>query len=167
MQRKRARYLTQLSAALLLGLLVSYCAAPSDAVPEAPAAPSGQTFYVAPGGDDTNPGTVARPWRTLHKAAQTLAAGDTVYIRAGTYRERVVPARSGSDGNPITYAAYQGETPILCGGKRITGWRPSTGSTWVAEIPEVREGRWYFRQLFVNGPRAQRARTVSRGQFPG
>jgi hypothetical protein len=38
-------------------------------------------YYVAPSGNDSNPGTMDRPWQTIQKAADTLIAGDTVYIR--------------------------------------------------------------------------------------
>ena len=72
-------------------------------------------YYVAPNGNDANPGTLAQPWRTIQHAADTLTAGDTVYIRAGTYPERVIPQHSGSAGQPITYAAYPGETVTLDG----------------------------------------------------
>lgn len=72
-------------------------------------------YYVAPIGDDSNPGTAAHPWRTIQKAANTLIAGNTVYIRAGTYHERVLPQNSGSAGNYITYAAYPGETATIDG----------------------------------------------------
>jgi hypothetical protein len=72
-------------------------------------------YYVAPGGDDDDPGTILHPWQTIQKAADTLVAGDTVYIRAGTYPERVVPQNSGSAGSPITYAAYPGETATIDG----------------------------------------------------
>jgi len=72
-------------------------------------------YYVAPGGLDTNPGTEAKPWRTIGKAADTLVAGDTVSIKAGTYSERVVPQASGSAGNLITYAAYPGHAVTIDG----------------------------------------------------
>ncbi|MBN2147799.1 MAG: right-handed parallel beta-helix repeat-containing protein [Anaerolineales bacterium] len=75
----------------------------------------GGVYYVAPTGDDDNPGTLASPWQTIQKAAETLGAGDTVYIRAGTYSEQVVAQHSGSPGNPITFAAYPGETATLDG----------------------------------------------------
>jgi hypothetical protein len=73
------------------------------------------TYTVAPTGVDTNPGTEERPWRTLSKAAATLAAGDTVTVNAGTYRERVVPERSGSPGRPIIYTAAAVGTVIIDG----------------------------------------------------
>ncbi len=101
-------------AILMLAALLS-CSGNVTAVGMTPAAPAGAVYYVAPDGDDFNPGTVDDPWQTIQKAADTLAAGDTVYIRAGTYAERVIPVNSGSAGNPITYAAYPGETAILDG----------------------------------------------------
>jgi hypothetical protein len=78
-----------------------------------PGTGGGATYYVALNGDDNNPGTEAQPWRTIQKAAQTLVSGDTVYIRSGTYQERVTPRNSGSD--YITYAAYPGETVTIDG----------------------------------------------------
>jgi hypothetical protein len=79
------------------------------------ASAQGGVYYVAPDGEDSNPGTLDYPWQTIQKAADTLTAGDTVYIRAGTYPERVIPQNSGSAGSPITYAAYPGETVTLDG----------------------------------------------------
>ena len=46
------------------------------------------TYYVSTSGNDGNNGTsLSTPWRTINKAAQTMVAGDTVYVRGGTYRE--------------------------------------------------------------------------------
>ncbi len=94
----------------------------------------------------------------------------TVYLRGGTYYlpETLVfePQDSGSEGRPITYAAYQGETPVLSGGRVITGWRKAdiNGTPcWAVDIPEVKEGQWYFRQLFVNGQRRHRPRVPEEG----
>ena len=78
-------------------------------------APAGGTYYLAPTGNHANPGTLSEPWRTIQHAAGALVAGDTVYIRVGTYHERVFPANSGSDGNIITYAAYPGEVVTIDG----------------------------------------------------
>ncbi len=84
---------------------------PPTSIPTPPAA----AYYVAPTGNDSNPGTLDQPWQTIQHAADTLVAGETVYIRAGTYRERVVPQNSGSPGSEITYTAYPGETATLDG----------------------------------------------------
>jgi parallel beta-helix repeat protein len=104
--------LVVLSPSCVAGLFPLASSAPVQA---RTAALQGTTYYVAPDGDDSNPGTEAEPWQTIHKAADTLLAGDTVYIRAGTYSERVAPFNSGSAGRVITYAAYPGETAIIDG----------------------------------------------------
>lgn len=72
-------------------------------------------YYVSPDGDDTNPGTQSEPWKTIEKAVNTLVAGDTVYIRTGTYYERVVIKNSGSSDDYITYSAYPDEDVIIDG----------------------------------------------------
>jgi parallel beta-helix repeat protein len=72
-------------------------------------------YYVSKSGSDSNPGTEAQPWKTIQKAANTLAAGDTVYIKAGTYKERVIPKNSGSSGKYITFTAYPGDTVSIDG----------------------------------------------------
>jgi Right handed beta helix region len=73
-------------------------------------------YYVPPDGDDSNDGgSVDFPWQTIQKAAERLVAGDTVYIRAGTYHERVAPLDSGAAGKFITYAAYPGEVVMIDG----------------------------------------------------
>ena len=43
------------------------------------------TYYVAPNGSDGNPGSLSRPWKTLQHAADRVAAGDTINVRAGNY----------------------------------------------------------------------------------
>ena len=72
-------------------------------------------YYVATSGNDSNAGTSAAPWRTIRHAADTMVAGDTVYIRSGTYNEHVRTSHSGTSGSYITFAAYPGETPIFDG----------------------------------------------------
>ena len=71
----------------------------------------GNEYYVATNGDDSGSGTESQPWQTIHKAANTLISGDTVYIKAGTY---YIPScisivNSGTPGNWITFMAYPGD----------------------------------------------------------
>jgi hypothetical protein len=83
----------------------------------------GATYYVSPSGDDQNPGTELLPWKTIQKAADTLTQSDTVYVKAGTYFERVVPAFSGTSLNRITYAAFPGDVVTIDGtGVSVPGW---------------------------------------------
>ncbi len=73
------------------------------------------TYYVSPTGSDSNPGTLSEPWRTIARANSKLVAGDTVYIRQGTYNESIKPANSGTPGNPIVYRKYGDEVVTIDG----------------------------------------------------
>jgi len=79
-------------------------------------------LYVAPDGDDSNPGTEAKPFATLGHAKDAVRSFKknvpkpiTVFVREGTYylSEPLVftPEDSGIELQPITYAAYPGEKP--------------------------------------------------------
>lgn len=85
-------------------------------------------IYVAPNGDDSNPGTIDRPLLTIQKAQELVNPGDTVFIRGGLYKIRpnqiskVVSNlfacvtyldKSGSEDKTIKYWAYPGETPVF------------------------------------------------------
>src|SRR4051794_3919615 len=73
-------------------------------------------YYVAPTGSDTNPGTMAAPFATIQKGNDVAAAGDTVWLRGGTYfsTRQITLSRSGtSDANRTKFWAYQREVPIL------------------------------------------------------
>lgn len=75
------------------------------------------TYYVATTGDDNNPGTYSQPFATLQKAADTVIAGDIVYLRGGTYypTSRIDFDTSGTQSDPITFAGYQNEKVIIDG----------------------------------------------------
>jgi hypothetical protein len=130
-------------------------------------------LYVATNGSDTNPGTEAKPFATLERARDAVRAlktrdGATVFVRGGTYflTEPLVftVADSGAKERPVTYAAAPGERPVISGGMPITGWRRE-GKLLVTTIPSVREGKLYFKNLFINGCRAIRAREPNTGFF--
>src|SRR5574341_212483 len=70
-----------------------------------PDAASAATYYVSPGGSDSNSGSQSSPWKTIQKAANTVSAGDTVIVNAGTYTERVTVSRSGSSSSYISIRA--------------------------------------------------------------
>ncbi len=92
-----------------------------------------KTYYVAPNGNDGHDGLAPSyasgsngPLKTITKGAALLAAGDTLYLRSGTYQETVSMSRSGASGNRITIAGYPGETAVIDG-----NWSLPT-STWGA-----------------------------------
>lgn len=69
---------------------------------------SATTIYVAPTGDDANPGMSAKPLRTLQKAVESARPGDTIHVRAGIYTERVQMKTSGTPGQPIVLEGERG-----------------------------------------------------------
>ncbi len=76
---------------------------------------SGSQYYVSTSGSNSNPGTLASPWKTLSYAAGKLIAGDTLYIRGGTYAEHFSLSADGTQTSPITVTNYNGETVIVDG----------------------------------------------------
>jgi hypothetical protein len=69
-------------------------------------------------------------------------------------------ADSGQHGYRVIYAAYPGERPVVSGGQRLTSWTPAGGGLYRAAVGSLR-----FRQLYVNGQRAVRARTPNAGEY--
>lgn len=117
-------------------------------------------LYVAPNGNDVNPGTKERPfasWERAREAAREAKAGGavTVYVRGGHYELaqglEFTAADSGTAERPIVWCAYQEERPVVSGGTLVTGWRRQDERLWAADVPWVREQGRPFYQLFVNG----------------
>jgi len=154
---------------LLAAFLVMGCAAALRG--EGPVA----TFYVAPDGNDVWSGKVAAPnadktdgpFATLARARDavrelkrrqggTITEPASVILRGGTYflGEPLVlsPEDSGTAACPLRFAAFQGETPVLSGGRVVGGWEQKEAGVCAATLPDVREGKWFFRQLFVRRP---------------
>lgn len=103
--------------------------------------------------------------REMPGPAQILVRGGTYYL---TEPLRILPEDSGaSAAQPFAIEAYPGETPVLSGGVLIRGWQKVEGDNplWRTQIGDVRQGQWYFRQLFVDGRRQQRARHPNEGFF--
>jgi parallel beta-helix repeat protein len=127
---------------------------------------SAATLYVSTDGLAGAPGTIERPLPSLAAARDAIremrrkapASPVTVLLRGGTYRisETFVVTPEDSD---VIYAAYQHERPILSGARRIEGWKKAAGPLWTAPAA------WDFRQLFINGRRALRARTPTNGFY--
>ena len=77
---------------------------------------NGATYFVAMiGNDSISPGSIALPFLTIQKAIGVVVAGDTIYVREGTYHNSTTirPNRSGSQGRPINLWAYPGENPTV------------------------------------------------------
>ena len=140
---------------------------------------SASEIFVAPGGNDSNPGTKEMPLATLEKARDAVRelkragglpqGGVTIYLRGGEYprSEPLVlsPEDSGKVDRPVSFAAYQDEKPVLFGGRRITGLKPCEDGVWQATLPEAKGGGWVFRTLYVNGTRYTLARSPNHGRY--
>ncbi|MBC7808615.1 MAG: right-handed parallel beta-helix repeat-containing protein [Akkermansiaceae bacterium] len=143
----------------------------------APAVSQANTIYVSPKGSDASTGTTAKPVATLERArdlARKLPRTETVRIvlRAGTYRLSEPLTLTSEDGGtekaPVVWAAAPGEKVIVSGGVPLTGWKTKTVNgkgAWSLFLPEVQKGDWYFRSLYTDKERRQRARLPNTGFF--
>jgi hypothetical protein len=139
-----------------------------------------KTFYVSPGGDDTRSGSWWHPFATFERAQEAVKAFkettpadriERIEVRfgGGTYALSkpvlLQPAHGGTAAYPVVYRARSGQTPVFTGGQTITGWSVGANGAWSTHLPEVKEGRWDFAQLFVNGERRFRPRLPKQGYF--
>lgn len=107
----------------------------------APAAVAhGSDYYVAKDGSDSADGSQGSPWRTIQHAADYsgLQPGDSVYVRGGDYGERPTMKKSGTEGAPISFIAYPGETVKTTGfdldgvsHNVIDGFKITESSRWI------------------------------------
>lgn len=85
-------------------------------------AASGQrTYYMATNGNDANAGTITAPFRSLQKGWSVISAGDTLYVRGGTYTissQQVLNGKSGTASAKINLFAYPDEKPVI---SRVNG----------------------------------------------
>src|ERR1019366_9524912 len=163
------------------------CTQPQQQITASVAAPKPApgVFFVATNGNDQWSGRLPAPNRkgtdgpfaTLPCALKTIrelrqqhdsAAGRpslTVFVGGGLYCAEAPIVLTPEDSD-LVLAAYPGQETVLSGGRPITGWKEVTVQgklLWAADIPSVRDGKWYFRELWVNGQRATRARHPNRG----
>ncbi len=112
-------------------------------------------YFVSVSGRNSHPGTAELPLRTIERAADLAQPGDTIIVRAGTYRERVDPPRGGtSNSKRIVYEAAPGEKVIITGSDRMRNWMRVRNGVWKTTLPnsffgsfnpysDVVHGDWY------------------------
>ncbi|MGH2795971.1 MAG: right-handed parallel beta-helix repeat-containing protein, partial [Actinomycetota bacterium] len=105
---RKGRRHAMMALAVVLTVAVFFPATPARAA---------NTYYVSTTGTDSNPGSFVQPFRTVTKGLRALFPGDTLFVRGGTYVERVTSVifRAGTAGDPIRAAAYPGERPVIKG----------------------------------------------------
>ena len=131
-------------------------------------------IWISPKGSDFNDGTRQSPKATLTSALRQarewrrtednrIQGGITIYMEGGTYAFHepvfIRPEDSGTKESPTTIRSVGDEKVILSGGISINGWKKQ-GKVWVADVPVFNGRPLDFRQLWVNGKKAVRARDV-------
>ena len=140
-------------------------------------------LHVAPDGNDAWSGTRSEPnadktdgpVRSLTGARDALrrlrggkapAKPVRILVADGRYALTdpltLTPEDGGTKDAPVSYEAVKGARPLFSGGRRITGFQAMKSPPWVADVPDVKTGQWYFEQLYVNGRRAVRARVPNK-----
>lgn len=129
------------------------------------------TFYVSPGGNDRNAGTITKPFATPEQgllAVSKLREGGytnsiRLVLRGGAYFLAkplgIGPSVSGKSGETVI-SAFSGEKPVLIGGFRLTGWKKH-GSQYTTRAP----GSFHVNQLFMDGTRYLRPRLPEAGYY--
>lgn len=131
-------------------------------------------IWISPKGSDFNDGTRQFPKATLTSALRQarewrrtednrIQGGITIYMEGGTYAFHepvfIRPEDSGTKESPTIIRSVGDEKVILSGGISINGWKKQ-GKVWVADVPAFNGRPLDFRQLWVNGKKAVRARDV-------
>lgn len=131
-------------------------------------------IWISPKGSDFNDGTRQSPKATLTSALRQarewrrtednrIQGGITIYMEGGTYAFYepffIRPEDSGTKESPTIIRSVGDEKVILSGGISINGWKKQ-GKVWVADVPAFNGRPLDFRQLWVNGKKAVRARDV-------
>ena len=131
-------------------------------------------IWISPKGSDFNDGTRQSPKATLTSALRQarewrrtednrIQGGITIYMEGGTYAFHepvfIRPEDSGTKESPTIIRSVGDEKVILSGGISINGWKKQ-GKVWVADVPAFNGRPLDFRQLWVNGKKAVRARDV-------
>ena len=143
-------------------------------------------IWVSPKGSDQNSGTkelpLATPSAALRRARELRRLNDVlvkggihIILKGGVYNlfelVFVRPEDSGTSDSPTTIEAAPGESPVLSGGLNVTGWSKAKrvdglpeiakGKVWVADAPVIAGNALNFRQLWVYGKKAIRAKSMN------
>ena len=183
--QKPPRLARGLLQAAAVAFLLCGCARPGRQATAPRPAPG--VFFVATNGNDLWSGRLPAPNRTrtdgpfetlpcalqaVHgyrvQSGRAAKQPATVLIGPGLHVAQA-PVILTPEDSDLLLAAYPGASPVLSGGRPITGWKEMTiegKRLWAADVPDVREGKWLFRELWVNGQRATRARHPNHGYLP-
>lgn len=102
-------------------------------------------WVVATDGNDDDPGTFDKPFRTITKAVSGMAQGDTIYVRGGVYELTgpidIGSSKSGASGKECCLFSFPGERPLLDFSKTDLGTKGIS----------LKAGYWRIRGFDVKG----------------
>ena len=135
------------------------------------------TFFVSTNGNDSwsgqlenpNPERTDGPFATLHAARQAArnlgtAQPRKVIIQTGQYFLDK-PLTLGNEDSGLTIESVPGAQVYLYGGRKITSWKKEGDKFYSASLPDIKDRKWDFRTLVVNGRFCKRARVPEKGFF--
>ena len=135
-------------------------------------------IYVSPIGNDAADGSKKTPFRTVERALKEarewrrlhhteVEGGIRIWLADGEYEQTsslfVRPEDSGTPESPTTICAMPQTHPVISGGREVIGWEKTDGKLWTAQAPMVGNRILEFRQMWVNGKKAQRASQFAEG----
>jgi len=181
---RRAEFVRTAIVSLLLAIAVTGCTDLTGRAGIGDFVSPGEILFVSPDGNAAWSGQLATPnadktdgpLPSIEAARDALRAmrakGQAkqhtfVSVEAGTYYLSE-PLAFGPEDSNTTYIRNSSRIALISGGERISGWKKGdlNGKTvWTAELPDVKAGKWYPRQLFVNGQRRPRTRLPKEGYF--
>ncbi|MGI5213960.1 right-handed parallel beta-helix repeat-containing protein [Plantactinospora sp. CA-290183] len=160
----------------ILVVLTTVAAALGGTATDGSAAPfpgaltAGPELFVAPTGDDANPGSIDQPLSSLHRAVELATPGTTIQLRAGTYAPgtNIRIMKDGTAAQPYTITAYRGEQ-VLLDGENL----PHTPAPVDGSIPNLERGVLHIEADFwrivdieiANGPYAIFCRDCNNNLF--
>jgi len=149
-------------------------------------------IWVSVNGSDLNPGTKEQPKATLNSALRqarelrrlndpSIKEGIKIQMHGGLYNLSepifIRPEDSGTADSPTLIQAVKNEIPVLSGGVQVKGWKKASHAVsglpavaaknvWVTDVPVANGNSIEFRQMWVNGVKAIRARDVNDDNLP-
>ncbi|MCR8666773.1 L-rhamnose mutarotase [Aestuariibaculum sp. M13] len=139
-------------------------------------------LWVSNMGKDSNPGTKEQPLATLNMALRKVRdlrrlnnpevkEGARIILMDGVFSLEepvfIRPEDAGTDESPTIIEAAKNAIPVLSGGIQILNWKKaeainglSAGTVWVADAPKKAGSVLNYRQLWVNGNKATRAKST-------
>jgi hypothetical protein len=110
-----------------------------------PVLSSAKAYYVSLGGSDVAAGTFSQPFLTITKAHSVVAAGDTIFVRGGSYavNATINISKSGTSTNGFFLLTYPGERPIL----DFSSMAVSSGNRGI----QLSGSHWYIKGFDVKG----------------